>query len=1347
MPKPHSRSRDRAAAAVSAAGPQPSNRAVSITTTHELSLKQLLKSSDTLLKPPSPLSSNPPDLIQRLRQCSKTLPKDWRRRTPEWNDEDELDQIGDNGLPGGDGVDEQRRKRRRDELVFVVGKRCFALIKSMQVVLEKECWPKDQRGGLDQNECRSNRTLLPTRSPSTSDQRIKKNKRTDALLSRKDVPSPPPYSHHHHPHPHPHIPLKLHSKKSQPAQQGKGETRYPRQENASPRSSVKICHIQENKIKKIKYANRKVSSTAAYTHHPSSVLLGTADLRLIRLMLQHTTFSYLLPLTAQYADALPNISQETSSALSTALESSLKLLKTSGPPTPAAGPSSRAPTPPTVITQTLSTSHLIPIFLSTLILAYTPSIPSEQHAPLRSAFMQSLLSLSPGHAISSLVNVLKLLVSGRKEGAKINGWVREWPKYPEGIINGLLTAQVRRPGGVRGLMENVLGETAKTDDVASIDGKRLDHIFNVLVRIPRQVTPEIYYPWLLSELFSMIPLTDSSHHHPIAYVNTACYCIQRLWASNRPLIGEWLKSKLHSPWYPKLPATIPSNERPIVVTTWEHCQRSVQNMRLLIIHNPTSPEFANFIVGTILPPLFSLYAFVDEQDKKLQSITIAPRSGKATSAAGKGSQLKEDVLSVLRSWGTAVDQAEGVKGFWSIVEGGQGWGRGGRGDEVELYWEKEGEGVRLMARSQSHHGEQTQITLPTFSGIRDTSASELLGLLPEEQRASPDPTLFCHLIRSIDRPEIASEVILKSLDLWRIKLATESEPSTESLLNLQLTIKMMELLGAQLFTKPDQVLGFVERVLKDQVESSEQGEQHPQSTDGMQNKPLIVEVGGKGDGHSYGGQGMDDDAAPDGKRGLIEVACQLLASLEADGQLDSSDLTIVHPILAHLEVLATRSPSVSIRNASREARLLLLSHQSATTPLRDLSSPAKVSAETYQQAMKFVADPIIPVRAHGLAMLRDLVFAPSFDKQLIPQILAVFMRQIDSSDSFIYLTAIKGLCGMVDKLGKEIFEVLMHTYRQSTMQCFSGELENRIDRSLRLAEAMDQVIERTGEASHQYTVILLPSLMDIYPNSQLPTIIRSSALSLISTLARVAPLSILFDTNAIADAVLDLIQIETVASSPFRPILTESEDANNDIGEKPKAWGKSKKIQLVDDEPDPEPEEPREDEASRRVPAKPRTVDAEPTKANDGTHPTLRRAALTLLGWVIRVLLFVSFADNDDAEEFDDEREFKLRLPPVTQPILSAQASAQRNIDELNNSDSNSFHLPSKTIERAVTILVYLIRTDEDEVTRQHAESVVADLKLLQAGTETALGGVRQALQETELPSNVERKLQAMTIV
>lgn len=121
-------------------------------------LKQILKAGDTLLKPPKPLPSNPPELLPRLRACSKALPKEWKHSVPEWSEDDEMDHVGDNG---GLEISEERKKKRRDELVFVVGKRCFAMANAMQTWLEKEFWPKEQRGGLEDKDCKVQNSSQP----------------------------------------------------------------------------------------------------------------------------------------------------------------------------------------------------------------------------------------------------------------------------------------------------------------------------------------------------------------------------------------------------------------------------------------------------------------------------------------------------------------------------------------------------------------------------------------------------------------------------------------------------------------------------------------------------------------------------------------------------------------------------------------------------------------------------------------------------------------------------------------------------------------------------------------------------------------------------------------------------------------------------------------------------------------------------------------------------------------------------------------------------------------------------------------------------------------------------------
>lgn len=196
-------------------------------------------------------------------------------------------------------------------------------------------------------------------------------------------------------------------------------------------------------------------------------------------------------------------------------------------------------------------------------------------------------------------------------------------------------------------------------------------------------------------------------------------------------------------------------------------------------------------------------------------------------------------------------------------------------------------------------------------------------------------------------------------------------------------------------------------------------------------------------------------------------------------------------------------------------------------------------------------------------------------------------------------------------------------------------------------------------------------LLSTFANAKLPTILRTSALSLLSTCAEVDHLALLPWADELASAAIDLVQIESVASSPFRP-----EPAAKP--EEPK-----RKVVLIDDD-EPEEEAPKE--------TGPRIVDDEPT-AQDGKHPALRRAAVVFLGLLVASLIEAAGEGEGEAPS----GEFQMRLPgsaaSIT-PTASRRASPPS--------------LAEPILERAGTVLRYVAHTDDDEVVRGQASEVVA---------------------------------------
>jgi hypothetical protein len=185
-------------------------------------------------------------------------------------------------------------------------------------------------------------------------------------------------------------------------------------------------------------------------------------------------------------------------------------------------------------------------------------------------------------------------------------------------------------------------------------------------------------------------------------------------------------------------------------------------------------------------------------------------------------------------------------------------------------------------------------------------------------------------------------------------------------------------------------------------------------------------------------------------------------------------------ISSHLEPL-TNSPSQNIRELALEGRLVLTARSASSSSGNAGSGGEKKEydekehkkrkdLEVYQEALRLIQDPLLPVRAYGLNLLRSLVSAspPSLDPALIPSILTIFIQSLDSPDSFIFLNAVQGLCAMTESFGKDILIRLVNEY-YSEQDGRGGDMgKGELDRKLRFGEALAGVVRNLGERLSLY---------------------------------------------------------------------------------------------------------------------------------------------------------------------------------------------------------------------------------------------------------------------------------------
>lgn len=130
---------------------------------------------------------------------------------------------------------------------------------------------------------------------------------------------------------------------------------------------------------------------------------------------------------------------------------------------------------------------------------------------------------------------------------------------------------------------------------------------------------------------------------------------------------------------------------------------------------------------------------------------------------------------------------------------------------------------------------------------------------------------------------------------------------------------------------------------------------------------------------------------------------------------------------------------------------------------------------TYQRALKLLQDPLLPVRAHGLLLLRELVAVRAGTTPheavhaLEPAIRDMFLQAVQDDDSYVFLNAVQGLAALANSFGADVLRALVRVYADGLQGVGAGTITSQdIDVRLRVGEALGQVIRRCGETLPRY---------------------------------------------------------------------------------------------------------------------------------------------------------------------------------------------------------------------------------------------------------------------------------------
>ncbi|KAF9451696.1 hypothetical protein P691DRAFT_723445 [Macrolepiota fuliginosa MF-IS2] len=875
--------------------------------------------------------------------------------------------------------------------------------------------------------------------------------------------------------------------------------------------------------------------------------------------------------------------------------------------------------PQSFVTTTVLNRHLVDVLRPAFALGWLPKSMSTDQAPVVDAIrplVMRLLSILPtSQTISSLGSIIS-----------------DSPPPPVHVFKActtLLSRQVLRTDGVLGLFAAVFGEEETTDGDIAVE--KLEHVSTVLNAVPANTKPQDYFEHVIPRIIALF--SDKS---PPTYRRAAAFTISRMLSTNTaPLLLSVKKGivfgLLHDPLvhvYDELEGHDLQNLERFPPATKIHLRPDVviDALLKLLSNADPSPSFTSDLLSPVVAPLYSLLY----------------RLNKVKTSDPK---LKESLRGMLLTWGKIVTANEGIEILWSIIRDGQ---QGG--------WKIDLEGhIRLLPEPER---------LSSLSLLTPDQVPETVDLEDPDFDANifdlyPDPFHFVKQLKDMDRGDISSDLFVRLLETYRGEKLRSGGDSLRILLYLQIIMQMQKQLSegttSNILKKPQQMLTFIHHVLES-ANSSFSSEVRDTEQSRLEEKLKFIPTAPEVEDV----EGDSDDDMPDSEivrpdDELTETAISLLLSvLEADEDLSARTMPILNDIFSLLEPLS-KDGSSTIRPLAREARLVMTARLASTSQHpkqrnKNKTDEEESAQETYQKALKLLQDPILPVRAHGLLLLRQLVTSSkenkgqgirALDPALTPAILSIFLQSVQDEDSYIFLNSVQGLAAMADGLGREVLKGLVSEY--------AGKLEGlgasvvtqqEVDVRTRVGEALGIVIKRCGDTLGIYADILVPPLFKLVRTQGIPTTLRTSAVSLLGECINTYPLAVLSYIEDLAGAMIDLLQTESV---PIKPRIAKDKDKK-----------------LVD--------ELEEEDTEKQ----PETMDNAPTSIN-AKLPPLRRAALHFLGLLVKETTRYTY-----------------------------------------ESPSTNVLLPQGLILRALVTLEYVASTDEDNVVRVMAREVKQALGDLQ---------------------------------
>ncbi|KAM3583327.1 hypothetical protein VKS41_004240 [Umbelopsis sp. WA50703] len=390
-----------------------------------------------------------------------------------------------------------------------------------------------------------------------------------------------------------------------------------------------------------------------------------------------------------------------------------------------------------------------------------------------------------------------------------------------------------------------------------------------------------------------------------------------------------------------------------------------------------------------------------------------------------------------------------------------------------------------------------------------------------------DTGIFVELVQTIGIPNLCGDFFVSLLNEY-FSLQSASARSAEPkviLMVLNLIMTMLDALGPTILQNPTQIIAFASNVIDSHLMQENHHSKQSTSKDkvdaGMAGIANLVPQ--DDEAPTYNDNEEDEASLMEEELSTLFLAINLLgAVLNENENLDKKARQLLSALLPKMQILQDH-PIATIQESARELSLVIKSIQAEediTRRAAGSNSITQSSVEKYKHAMEALRDDLMPVRAHGMGMLKEMILAKDplvAQGKGLEEVLDIFVTMVQDDDSFIYLNAVKGLCALADVHGNRIISKLAQIYTDT---------KRPMDHRLRVGEALQQTVQRCGDALAKYVDTLLEPLETVLDSRQTDKHLRVSALSIIGVACQTCPVALMDKLWYLMNWILNILEVE-----------------------------------------------------------------------------------------------------------------------------------------------------------------------------------------------------------------------------